>query len=273
MTRAGNSRTPASAASLPSCAASVTLPVSMPCTSPNSLRGLGARLALDGFAHERGGSGRDRAAAAFEAQVADQVAGQVDVEMQAVAAQRVVAFGVAAGVRQAAAVSRAAVVIDDHVAVEIGEVHQRSIRMASMEGVVQGVDLPARVVEAERRARRRRHAEELHHRHRAVMARAHRDAVRVEHRAEVVRVHALDRERDEAALGRRRADQREPGDCGEPRGRVVVQVPLVGGDTRLADAGRGSRSPRRGRRRRRCSACRPRSGTAGRSRSSPRTTP
>jgi hypothetical protein len=93
--------------------------------------GLVARLALDGFAHERGRGGRDRAAAAFEAQVADQVAGQVDVEEQSVAAQRIVAFCVAAGFRQASPVSRAAVVIHDHVAVEIGEVHQRSIRMAS----------------------------------------------------------------------------------------------------------------------------------------------
>ena len=56
---------------------------------------------------------------------------ELDVEAEAVAAQWVVAVGMVGRTRQAAAVPRAPVVVDDHVAIEVGEVHQRSIRIAS----------------------------------------------------------------------------------------------------------------------------------------------
>ena len=130
LTRAGNSRTPASAASLPSRAASIAIARQHAVHRAEDLGRLGARLALDRLAHQRGRRRRDRAAAALEAQVADHVAGDVDVEVQPVAAQGIVAIGMMGRRRQLAAVPRAAVVVHDHVAVEVGKVHQRSIRIA-----------------------------------------------------------------------------------------------------------------------------------------------
>jgi hypothetical protein len=68
---------------------------------------------------------------AVEAQVADHVAIQREVEVQPVAAKGVVAVRAMRRVRQSPAIAGAAVVVHDHVAVQVGEVHQRSIRIAS----------------------------------------------------------------------------------------------------------------------------------------------
>ena len=64
---------------------------------------------------------------------------------------------------------------------------------------------------AERRANRRRDAEAVHHRLRAVLAGPDGDAFAVEDRADVVRVHAVDHERQDAGLAARLADHAHAG--------------------------------------------------------------
>ena len=65
----------------------------------------------------------------------------------------------------------------------------------------------ARVVEPERRARRRREPEPLHERLRTVVAGADGDPVAIEHGADVVQVHVADEERHRARPLARRADE------------------------------------------------------------------
>ena len=76
------------------------------------------------------------------------------------------------------------------------------------------VDVVARGVDGERRARRRGDAEAPHQRLRAVVAGADADALAAEDLGHVVRVHAVERERDERAalVGVRRAVDRQPVD-------------------------------------------------------------
>ena len=79
------------------------------------------------------------------------------------------------------------------------------------EALDQAVDVVAGGVDGERRARRRGHAEAAHQRLRAVVAGAHAHALAPEDLGHVVRVHALERERDDAAAPREvgRAVERE----------------------------------------------------------------
>src|SRR5690606_10738075 len=70
----------------------------------------------------------------------------------------------------------------------------------------EGVDLLVRVVERHRRATGRGHAVELQQRVRAVLARAHRHALQVEQGGQVVRVRAVDQERDHRRLLRGAAE-------------------------------------------------------------------
>jgi MFS family permease len=70
--------------------------------------------------------------------------------------------------------------------------------------VEQAVDIGARVVHGERRPRRRRYTQLAHQRLRAVMAGSDADADAPEDLADVVRMRALERERDERAPIRRR---------------------------------------------------------------------
>ncbi len=65
----------------------------------------------------------------------------------------------------------------------------------------------------ERGARGRRHAEALHHRHRAVVAGADGDAFVIEDGAEVVRVDAIEREGDDRRLVGRGADEAQAGNA------------------------------------------------------------
>ena len=55
--------------------------------------------------------------------------------------------------------------------------------------------------------------EALHHRLRAMVAGADRDAVGIQYRAHVVRVHALDLERQHGGFFRGRADDPDTGQC------------------------------------------------------------
>src|SRR4051794_34370751 len=88
------------------------------------MRYLGTLLSLHGLAHERSGRDGDRAAFAVEAHIGDAIAIEPHRDVQAVAAQRVVSVG--RGIRriQSPEKARALVVIEDHVAVEVLEVHQ-----------------------------------------------------------------------------------------------------------------------------------------------------
>jgi hypothetical protein len=94
------------------------------------LPGAGTVLALDGFGHEGGRGGGDGAAAAFETDVLDALAVQAHGERQPVAAQGVVPFRVVIRSLERAEIARAAVVIEDHVAVELLQVHQANTSRA-----------------------------------------------------------------------------------------------------------------------------------------------
>src|SRR5271163_3268284 len=80
-------------------------------------------------------------------------------------------------------------------------------RAGAGDGAGEPVDLIEGVVEGEGGAGGGRYLEELHHRHGAVMSGSNGDAVPVEDGAEIVRMHALDHERDQARFVRRRADE------------------------------------------------------------------
>ena len=138
------------------------------------------------------------------------------------------------------------------------------------EPVDQPLDVLARVVHGERRARRRRYAEPAHQRLRAVMPGAHADAPAPEDLPDVVRMGAVQRERHQRApvRRRRRALDRQPGHLAEPAARAPRRraPPRARGSARSRARG-SSRPPRRARSPRRSATCRPRTSTAGRSRS------
>ena len=170
------------------------------------------RLALDRRGHQRSRGPGDRAARALERDVADHVAIQLEPDRQLVAAERVVPFGPAVGVVHDPVVPGRAVVLQDDVLVELGEArHQPNTFRARSTPSHQGIDLVRRVVEGEGRSDGGRDAEPLHHRLRAVVSRPYGDALVVEHRAHVVRVNALQHEREHAGLLPRGADQPDAG--------------------------------------------------------------
>ena len=84
----------------------------------------------------------------------------------------------------------------------------------------QRIDLGLGIVHGERGPARRRDAEPLHQRLRAVVAGAHRDARAVDDGRDVVRVQPVDAERDDGALARRRAVDLEPVQLAEPGMRI-----------------------------------------------------
>src|SRR5579871_5251399 len=94
------------------------------------LEGILSGLALELLSHEGSGSHGDGAAAALETEVADLAAVQLEIDRELVTAQGVEALLHPIGPSDLAEVPRAAVVIHDHVAVEILEVHQRNISRA-----------------------------------------------------------------------------------------------------------------------------------------------
>src|SRR5438105_11318577 len=75
------------------------------------------------------------------------------------------------------------------------------------EAFEQHVHILARVVEPEGGPHAGGDAEMVHHRHRAVMTRAHGDALLVEHRANLVRMDAVEGKRQDGSLVARRAEQ------------------------------------------------------------------
>ena len=169
----------------------------------------------------------------WNATSADAIAVERQVDGLAVAAERVVALGLAVGVREGVEVARPLAVVEDDFLVEIAQVgHQRNIPMTLSIAADEGIDLVARVVEAEGGARRRRQAVAVHDRLGAVVARANRDPLAVEHGADVVRVNAVENEGENASLVARRADDPEPRDRRERLRRVRQQVVLVGVDRR-----------------------------------------
>src|SRR5215212_5441117 len=84
----------------------------------------GAIFALDGLRHHRSGRRRNGATATLEAYVFYALAIHAQEQGQAVAAQRVVALRLRIRRVQRAEIARLAVVIEDHVAVEILQLHQ-----------------------------------------------------------------------------------------------------------------------------------------------------
>src|SRR5204863_509628 len=113
-----------------------------------------------------------------------------------------------------------------------------------------------RVVKRERSAGGGGDVEKLHHRLRAMVAGADGDALLVEYRADVVRMNALDSERQNARLVRGGADDLHAGNVCETRSRVFEKLVLISGrdfeiyrvyviDRRAkADAGGDGRSSR-----------------------------
>src|SRR5665213_3810258 len=84
----------------------------------------GAAFTLDGFGHEGCGGGGDGAALTLKLHVLDPVTIQPDRHRQAVAAERIVTIGFGIGGTEPSEVSGFAVVIEDHIAIQILEVHQ-----------------------------------------------------------------------------------------------------------------------------------------------------
>src|SRR5690606_34335193 len=81
---------------------------------------------LHGLGHERSGSNGYGAAVAVETDVAHALAVELEVQREAIAAQRVVSFQPQVGILEHAEVPRAAVVIDDDLLVEVLDVHHRA---------------------------------------------------------------------------------------------------------------------------------------------------
>ena len=69
-----------------------------------------------------------------------------------------------------------------------------------MDGSHQHIDFLDGIVKSKRRARRRRHAEALHHRHRAMMPGAHRHAFLIENRADIMGMHVIQNKRQHAGF-------------------------------------------------------------------------
>ena len=164
------------------------------------------RLALHGLAHHRCRALRDRATLAADLDVGDHAVGDVEVDLDLVAAQRVVADGVRGRRRQLAAVARAAVVIEDDLAVQVFQAgHRMAFRSepedigGAVERIGQHIDLALVVVQVEAGAGRGGGAQHAHERLGAVVAGADAHVALVQHLAEVVRVDAAEREAERGA--------------------------------------------------------------------------
>ena len=195
-TRAGNSRTPESAASLPS--SSRHRRAHRAASARRARRRTGAAtsardLPLTASVSSDADATEIAQPLPSNADVGDAIAVELHVDRQLVAAQRIEARPRARSAGSSLPKLRGLpVVVEDDVAIEVFEVHasaEHLARVARAPRPAASISV-ARVVERERSARRCGHAEELHHRHRAVMSGAHRDAFGVENRAEVVRVDA-----------------------------------------------------------------------------------
>jgi hypothetical protein len=85
--------------------------------------GVGQRFAFDCFGEQRCRRSGDRAALTFETNIRDFFVLEIHIDSQAITAQRIVAIGVSVGRFELAEVSWVAIVIDDHIFIEIFEVH------------------------------------------------------------------------------------------------------------------------------------------------------
>src|SRR5579883_2931050 len=85
----------------------------------HQLHSLFARFSLQAFGHERGRSGGDGAAGAFETGILDDVSIHLQIQLELIAAQRVIAFGLAVGVGERVMVPRAFAVVEDGLLVEV----------------------------------------------------------------------------------------------------------------------------------------------------------
>ena len=131
--------------------------------------------------------------------IGDPVAVEAEIDRDPVAAERVVALRGMGRVLERAEIARVAAVIEDDVLIKLAQIHHhRNISRAASIADGQPVDVALVVVDAERSAHGPGEAELVHQRLRAMVADAHRDAVLVEHGADIVRVHAVDIEREDA---------------------------------------------------------------------------
>ncbi len=197
---------------------------------------LGDALALDRLGHQRGRGGADGAAVALEADLLDDPVLDPQVDLDDVAAQRVVAVGGAGRAVHGVAVPGLLVVVEDDLLVELAQIgHQPKTSRTFSRPATRASISSTRVVEAERGAHRGRNAVARHHRLGAVVAGADRDALRVEDGADVVGVDAVHDEGQHRGLALRRADQAHPGDGEDRLGGCLQELCLVGGDALEAE--------------------------------------
>ena len=151
------------------------------------------RLAFQHLGHQRGGGGRDRAAAALEADIGDLVAVDREIDRDPVAAQRVVAARQMRRVFERVEIARVPAVVEDDVLVQLAQIVTHLEHLpAGLDRRRQAVDIGLVVVDAERGAHRAGEPELFHQRLGAMVADPHRHIVLVEHGADIVRVHPLD---------------------------------------------------------------------------------
>ena len=79
-------------------------------------------LALQALRHHRGGRFRNGAAGALEADVANRVAFEIEIDGEAVAAERIESLGLVIGAGELAEIARSLAVLEDHVLIEIAQV-------------------------------------------------------------------------------------------------------------------------------------------------------
>src|SRR5919106_5180025 len=82
---------------------------------------LGHGLALERLGHQRGRGGRDGAPGALERDVLHAVSRDVEEDLQAVAAERIVPHGRAVRIRQGAEIPRPPVVVEDDLLIEVAQ--------------------------------------------------------------------------------------------------------------------------------------------------------
>src|SRR5713226_3310620 len=212
------------------------------------------RLRLHGFGHHRGRGLADGAAAALEGEILELAIVKPHVQLDLIAAQRVIAFHAGGMGIELTAIAGLLVMVEDDLAVQLveGQAHA-TLTLASPRGrgnrhpeqlagfaqaLHQQVDLVLGVVQVEAGAGRSGHAQLAHQRMAAVVAGADADALAIQDLGQVVGVHVAVTEGDSAAtdLDVTRAVDLDLGHLAQGAERVGGELLLVLTDGLHADA-------------------------------------